>query len=958
MYRLSAFSCLQVGAALIFLVLLPLCLHAQDSEDDDDDSADVYAYISLRYNAHGDASVYFHANREIQNWGPVEAAIDSALHCEAGNLTHPPPRPLRQHPNLSAQQEANLQKYAELGRRQTWQGECPGAMAYNGLLLSTELNFAPLLTELDSIGEHQLWVNVGFPESRYSQYTPSNATQYNPSPEKFLSYRFGGKASAPSFDRIHLEFGLRKQDAIRSAAFPLAFLLLPILVVLWAQRAALRDARIDPTSAWFSYFRVLTWCAYCLLVIWMLGQGVRQGLETLFTYQLAAGDAGAVALGVAIFMLPPWTAYLICVLSSYRVYVHVRGETWTKREFLANQLLDVATQMLPLMCLLAGTGMMNVNMRASMALFIGVYVTYAVCVRLKVKVSGIQLEPLSTGELRDRVFDLAKQAAVEIRQVFIMPAGKSQMANAFASRNKMVIFTDFLLNRLNKREVSAIAAHEITHIQKKHGSWKLAGLVGLVLSTFLFRGILNGIHSAIASQIRLQSAAGFPPQATEYKSGLIAVHGFIGHVLQFPELDLVFYTIGFLLFLLQSRAMERSADTGAVRLTQDPEAVISGLLKLGRLNLLPNQWGSLTGPLLTHPSTLKRVERVARVGQVSPDRLQQLLMESQRVQKESGTPSEVHAEEGFSEARTRRDRVVNSARKAQLLTTKSWILWSLHIVPAILVARCADILGATGRGVLEPAAYIGGAVACVLIYALATHWLGTWGRTKFDHEFRSRLASEGIEADDRNAFMAALSPHAGLRYYAMGFAWDSGCLIFTRNLLCYVGDEIRFTLNQEQVKAVRLGPGQPGWFPVPRIYVDWWDETAGAIRTWGYAPLMPCHFWEFKKQALELYVEFERWQKQPAEFREASAPLNELAAPAIGEVTSHSMRFVFGAGRFVKNCFWVMLLGCAAATVSGVSAMWYVCCIVLLLRVYECLPFWVAREQRPVQRPVPEGGTT
>jgi Zn-dependent protease with chaperone function len=65
----------------------------------------------------------------------------------------------------------------------------------------------------------------------------------------------------------------------------------------------------------------------------------------------------------------------------------------------------------------------------------------------------------------------------------MMPAGKSQMANAFASRNHLEFFTDYLLNRLNKREVSAVAAHEITHIQKKHATWKIAAFVGLILAS-------------------------------------------------------------------------------------------------------------------------------------------------------------------------------------------------------------------------------------------------------------------------------------------------------------------------------------------------------------------------------------------------------------------------------------------------------------------------------------------
>ena len=91
------------------------------------------------------------------------------------------------------------------------------------------------------------------------------------------------------------------------------------------------------------------------------------------------------------------------------------------------------------------------------------------------------------------------------------------------------------------------------------------------------------------------------------------------------QLDLLLIVAGFGVFYLLSRHFERIADEGSVKLVGDPEAMITALLKVSRINLTPIQWGKVTGTILTHPSTLKRVEHLAKVGNVGADRVQQLL---------------------------------------------------------------------------------------------------------------------------------------------------------------------------------------------------------------------------------------------------------------------------------------------------------------------------------------------
>jgi Zn-dependent protease with chaperone function len=538
MTGLTGRLCALVRAVILLSVVAIFSMHlwAQPADDDDDDESDVsFARLAIRYDARGKADVTFYLFGDIQNWGTIQAALEQALHCPAGSLVHPLPNPTlpKYLKSRTAKEQAQHEKYAERWRKSTLQGECSAAMTRRGLLLFTDIPLASLTAELKRGGAQKLSVRVTYPKSKFSEQTPGTKQPWDvdsqDQPHSVITELYSNAnylldVGAASPKEIHLAFGLRMQDAIRAAILPAVFLLSPILICLWMRRAAIRDAKTDPTGAWFSYFRVLMWCGNCLLLIWMLGHTIRQGLEVLASYYTAGSNGGAVAISLGILMLPPWIAFFICILLSYEVYVHVRGNTWTRGEFIANQSLAIASQLLPLMCFLAAMGMISVNGQVSMALFIiGAYATYTTCRWLIVKVSGTCLEPLTTGELRDHVFELAKKAAVEVRQVFVMPAGKSQMENAFASRNHLVFFTDYLLNRLNKREVSAVAAHEITHIQRKHPTWKVAAFVALLLSPQILDVETHKRRLPLLDYLRQQNWTGRPAGRSEFV-GLCPLH--------------------------------------------------------------------------------------------------------------------------------------------------------------------------------------------------------------------------------------------------------------------------------------------------------------------------------------------------------------------------------------------------------------------------------------------------
>lgn len=948
-----------------FLMLLPMLvilsthLCAQDIDaDDDEDGAPPgnFATLTLKYDARGTAEATFFAYGETQDWKVIESQLEEALHCPAGSLVNPSPNQKLPKYILSrsAKEQERYREYAERTRKNTLQGNCPAAMARTGLLFSTDIQLKALTAVLKQAGFARLSIYLSYPTSKFSEHTPGIKVPWetgsSDAPGRVV-YRplvranYSLDIAAPSLSQIHLAYGLRNRDIFRAAIVPAVFLIAPILVCLWMSRAALRDAEADAIAAWFSYYRVLAWCGNGLVLIWMLGQTVRQGLEVIASYYTSAHTAGAVVLQVGILMLPPWMTFFICILLSYPVYRQLREESWTRREFFINQFLGVAVQFLPLAFFFAAIGMIAVNGKASVALFAGVYVSYAVCKWLHVKYSGLHIEPLSQGELRDRVFEIAKKAAVEIRQVFIVPAGKSQMANAFASRNRVVMFTDYLLSRMNKREVSAVAAHEIAHIQRRHPAWQMAAFIALMFSSEIMYGILNWIVGSLRHALQVRQAA----EGQNGASGLAAVVHFGDRVLAFPELILVLFALALFLYHLYSQHMEYVADAGAVQFTGDPEAMITSLLKLSRLNQTPVQWDRATGALLTHPSTFKRVQHIARVGQLSADRLQQLLIESANPQAENRTRESWNAGEQF-EIKKAADSVVTLRSVSGELAIKKWMLRLAVIGPAAAICWVVAHYHIQHKGQI----FALGGLLCAGIYVALGESQAMWFRGRLKANFMTRLAGEGIEVRKGEMRMVTLSPHGSPRSYALGFSWDTGGLFLGRERLCYIGDQIRFGLSREQIVDVRLGQGVPDWIGEPRTYIEWRIEPGTPVQFWNLVPKDPFTMLGNRRQCIELAAELKRWKSRAVEYPELPDVLESLPAPVLREITNRKLKSAVSFGRFLKVALLSQVLVLVVWIVLGLPSVWFACCLELFANVYSFSPFWFYRESDELSSDVRE----
>src|SRR5436190_9509298 len=214
---------------------------------------------------------------------------------------------------------------------------------------------------------------------------------------------------------------------------------------------------------------------------------MQEGLQEIFTFHFGGYGWQAGLCRALILVAPPWISYFICLLLSYDVFVRMRGNTWKRGEFLLNQMFAVGMQALPLMFVVMGIEFIYLSPKGVPVAFAAAYFSRTLCMRGKMKLSRSAPEALTTGELRDRVFALAKKAGVGIKQIFILGAGRDQVANAYAAKNNVVMFTDYLLTTLSKREVDAVTAHELSHLQHRHPMKLGMMLMGVIISPSLFR---------------------------------------------------------------------------------------------------------------------------------------------------------------------------------------------------------------------------------------------------------------------------------------------------------------------------------------------------------------------------------------------------------------------------------------------------------------------------------------
>jgi Zn-dependent protease with chaperone function len=201
---------------------------------------------------------------------------------------------------------------------------------------------------------------------------------------------------------------------------------------------------------------------------------------------------------------------------------------------------------------------------------------------------------LPPGQTRSDVLELAKEAGVDVGQVYRVDASRrTTAANAYVNglgHSKRVVLYDNLITGFPRDQIRLVVAHELGH--QKHDDL-LRGLAWLALvapaGTFLTQRLAEtfGRRQGLGDPNRKPGPAALPAIALAVA---IATFGFTcaSNVL--------------------SREVEASADSFALRLTDDPAAFIQFEQRLAVHNISdpdpPAAWQLLFG---THPTTLQRI---------------------------------------------------------------------------------------------------------------------------------------------------------------------------------------------------------------------------------------------------------------------------------------------------------------------------------------------------------------
>ena len=167
-------------------------------------------------------------------------------------------------------------------------------------------------------------------------------------------------------------------------------------------------------------------------------------------------------------------------------------------------------------------------------------------------------------ELHQTVEKLCKEADLPLPRIAIM---QSPVPNAFATgrspKHAVVACTDSIMRLLNKEELEAVLAHELSHVKNRDiltmtvASF-IAMIASMIMQSFFFSAVLGGRN----------------------REG--------GGTIIIWIVSIVVYAVNTLLILALSRYREFAADRGSALITKNPKALISALSKIsGRMDAVP-----------------------------------------------------------------------------------------------------------------------------------------------------------------------------------------------------------------------------------------------------------------------------------------------------------------------------------------------------------------------------------
>jgi heat shock protein HtpX len=601
---------------------------------------------------------------------------------------------------------------------------CANLLSRDGLSLKAQVNLAPIAERLDPTDQVQL--RLSFPQLGYESVSLPMEV------DSGWSYRIRTAefTAANPPPPIGIEYGYRP-GGLTAIYLPLAaFALALAAIAALLSRAGLAALNLS---------------AFLLGTMFWMGLAARlQAAEPLRILLYQTWFAGIASIFVT--MIPP----LFCIAAG----VALGNSKRTGREpgdLFSEVMWGYGIFLLPMTCTVGALPSIHTENWAGVAGWVVAAPLFVILCRWRIRAAkGSSVRQVAGGELQQRISAMAARIGRPKVKVFVTFSARSQAPNAFALPGRSIYFTAPLIRSFSKREVHAVAAHELAHF----GLASTRPWIALAIAMVLFETPVTDL---------LPSDSGW----------------FLAIML--VPLFVYFTALGV------SRKREFAADAGSAVLGGDPRGLISALARISRAGNRPLKVSPLVEWFSSHPSTHKRVQALARTGGVGQAELETLCTVD-----DPGEHYELPAEESgplFTPAWQK----INSGIYGWAVLFSSC---GAALVVAWLVARYA------GAGVVQFVAGI--ALAYLIVKALA----GAASAGNYARLGRKLAAKLGVSGQ-----VVGFAPDGEFRLYGGYRFAQIGLLRFENGRLCYRSESTGLAINPADVVEVGMVAAAPAaWF--------------------------------------------------------------------------------------------------------------------------------------------------
>jgi Zn-dependent protease with chaperone function len=709
---------------------------------------------------------------------------------------------------------------------------------------------------------------------------------------------------------------------------PVFALLLPFALTLWFRQKALAAPAEARTAVWFWSFRFLRYLTVGTIALWWIATdsvGLKVRAWTYWQVFAPPWIPASHAIFLFCFWIPAIVAIISCQALFRPVYAQIRNVHWTQSELARQAAFGLGISLVPVLFVIGGV--LEITKGGGFADFVLSYVlaVFSWIGSARGLRKQLQLTPnaLTTGELRDRAFSLANRLGVKLQQIYLLPPGKSRLANAFARSGNSILLTEVLLTNLNKREVDCVIGHELVHLKKNHPQqlgFAMMGGLAVVMTPYLMLAPLSTWQ---------------------------------------PLFDVLFITVPLLSLYFVSRRFEYAADAGSIRLTGDPAAMITGLVKLHHLNLMPLEWSKWSEKSMTHPSTVRRARAIGRAAEMSEERVNELLAAPY-------LPTSGSSDERYAAPRSITNPKVFSSEFKRRVALRAFLAFA--VLAILLPSALLRVLPELPWPLQGWQAFAMTLVFCLLAAILFVNRAPFFAYDRLCRRLHEKLASEKVPVNHAAALLVGLAPGSAPRIFEWNYSWDVGCLLLTSDRLCYWGEETRFALEREQIISVEAGRGMPDWFRTQFLYIRWRAGAGQPEVTFNIRPVKVRSTLAMHRDFRDLEQRISRWHAGSATPDEDFGPdiAASLPLPATGQVTCTSLSTARDPRQILSLLmFTAFLSGSMAALLKlpiewvapmylvqnsgsycGISG-WYAIFISLLMVFFRFAPTWFFRQPEP-----------